>query len=227
MVTVLIAEDDKNTRLLTSLKLKAYYNVETATDGFDAYNILKTKKIDLLVSDIMMPDMDGFALVKKLRSDGNKIPVIMLTAKQTISDKRTGFALGIDDYLTKPVNYEELIMRIDAVLRRSQIATDKKITIGNAVFDSVSMTATRGKEIIELPKKEFELLYKMLSYPTEIFTKNQLMEAIWGNESDTNDDTLKTHINRLRKKFENWTEFSIDTVRGLGYRIIINGGSNE
>ena len=231
MVTVLVAEDDKNTRLLTTLRLKPYYTVENACNGKEALDLIHTKHIDLVVADIMMPVMDGYTLVKKLREENATIPIIMLTAKQTITDKRTGFSCGTDDYLTKPVDYEELVMRIDALLRRAKIAGDKKIVIGSIIIDSSSYTITTGNsktnETISLPKKEFDLLYLLLSYPNEIFTKEVLMEKIWGNDSNSDEDTVKTHISRLRTRFESWPEFSIETLRGLGYRAIINGEKNE
>ncbi len=221
MASVLVAEDDKNIRLLTTLRLKSFYTVESAENGQEAFDIIQNKNIDILVADIMMPQLDGFALVKKLRENNNNIPVIMLTAKQTIADKRTGFALGIDDYLTKPVNYEELVMRIDAVLRRSRIATEKRICIGDSILDSASYTVSYNDKEIELPKKEFDLLYKMLSYPGEIFTKTQLLESIWGNDSESSEDTIKTHISRLRNKFADCKDFSIETLRGLGYKALV------
>ncbi len=231
MLPILLAEDDKNTRLLTTLRLKPYYEVTAVADGQEALDYLRSgKEAALLVADVMMPRLDGFELVKQLRQDGNSIPVIMLTAKQQISDKRTGFALGIDDYLTKPVNYEELVMRIDAVLRRSRITNEKKIVIGSVELNASSYTVTRKnadgtEERIELPKKEFDLLYKLLSYPGEIFTKTQLFESVWGLDSESNEDTVKVHVNRLRSRFDGWKEFSIETLRGLGYRACVSKGN--
>lgn len=231
MLPILLAEDDKNTRLLTTLRLKPYYEVTAVADGQEALDYLRSgKEAALLVADVMMPRLDGFELVKQLRQDGNSIPVIMLTAKQQISDKRTGFALGIDDYLTKPVNYEELVMRIDAVLRRSRITNEKKIVIGSVELNASSYTVMRKnadgtEERIELPKKEFDLLYKLLSYPGEIFTKTQLFESVWGLDSESNEDTVKVHVNRLRSRFDGWKEFSIETLRGLGYRACVSKGN--
>jgi DNA-binding response OmpR family regulator len=218
MATILIVEDDKNTRLLTSARLKAYYTVVEAQDGEKALELLDHQHIDLIIADIQMPIMNGYELVRQLREAGSSIPVIMLTAMHTFDDKRIGFASGTDDYMTKPINYEELFWRINALLRRSNIVNEKKIIIGELTLDSSTYTVSKGEEEIELSKKEFELLYKFLSYPGVIFTKAQLMDEIWGYDSDSDDTTIKTHINRLRNKFEGYQEFEIVTIRGLGYK---------
>jgi DNA-binding response OmpR family regulator len=218
MATILVVEDDKNILLLTGTRLKPHYTILTAGNGNEALNIFYKEHVDLIVADIMMPDMDGYEMVKCLREYKQNVPVIFLTAKSSFDDKRKGFASGIDDYMTKPVNYEELLWRIEALLRRANINTCRQITIGSVVIDSNSYTVSRGPEQIELPKKEFELLFKLLSYPNIIFTKNQLLEEIWGLETDSDDSTIKTHINRLRNKFGNWDEFQIITIRGLGYK---------
>jgi DNA-binding response OmpR family regulator len=157
-------------------------------------------------------------MVREMREAGMNIPVIMLTAMHTFDDKRTGFASGTDDYMTKPINYEELLWRIKALLRRSNIANEKMIKVGGLTLDSASYTASRGKEFIELAKKEFELLYKLLSYPGIIFTKSQLLDEIWGYDTESDEMTIKTHINRIRNKFEDYDEFDIVTIRGLGYK---------
>lgn len=219
MATILIVEDDKNIRLLTSARLKPHYTILTACDGEEAIDLFYKQHIDLIVADIMMPNMDGYELVKTLREYKQNVPVIFLTAKSAFEDKRKGFASGIDDYMTKPVNYEELLWRIEALLRRANINAKRQITIGAVTVDAASYTVSRGTEQLELPKKEFELLFKLLSYPNIIFTKDQLLEDIWGMETDSNDSTIKTHINRLRNKFGDWDEFEIVTVRGLGYKL--------
>lgn len=220
MPKILIAEDDKNTRILTTARLKQYYDVIAACDGAEAIDIFYKEHIDLIVADIMMPNMDGYELVKTLREYKKDVPVIMLTAKQEFEDKRKGFYLGTDDYMTKPVNYEELIWRIEALLRRSKINTANEIEIGDVVINANNYTVTRGNdnEAVVLPKKEFELLFKLLSYSDMIFTKEQLLEDIWGYNTESDDNTIKTHISRLRNRFANWEEFGILTIRGLGYK---------
>lgn len=219
MATILIVEDDKNTRLLTSARLKSYYKVEEAQDGEKALEILDHQHIDLIIADIQMPKLNGYDLVKVIREVGNKIPVIMLTAMHSFDDKKAGFASGTDDYMTKPINYDELLWRIKALLRRSNIASENKIAVGNVVLDASSYKVRVGEEEIELAKKEFDLLYKFLSYPGIIFTKGQLLDEIWGYDTESDENTIKTHINRLRNKFEGCIEFEIITVRGLGYKV--------
>lgn len=222
MTTILVVEDDKNTRLLTTARLKPHYNVVTACDGEEALDIFYSQHIDLIIADIMMPNMDGYELVRTLREYKQDVPVIMLTAKQTFEAKKQGFSTGTDDYMTKPVNYEKLLWRIEALLRRAKINTDKQISLGAVTINAENYTVSRGKEIITLPKKEFELLYKLLSYPDMIFTKDQLLEDIWGYDTDSDENTIKTHISRLRGKFDGWDEFSIITIRGLGYKAEIH-----
>ena len=223
MATILVVEDDKHTRMLTVARLKPHYMVLEAEDGEKALDIFYNQHVDLIVADIMMPNMDGYELVRTLRAYKQDVPVIMLTAKQTFDDKKTGFATGIDDYMTKPVNYEELLWRMEALLRRAKIYAEKKIEIGSVTLSEASYTVQRKNEggqieQVQLPKKEFELLYKLLSYPNQIFTKEQLLEEIWGYDSDSDDTTVKTHISRIRNRFAEWQEFSIVTIRGLGYK---------
>ena len=219
MATILVVEDDKSTRILTRARLKPYYNVILASDGLEALDKFYENPVDLVLADVMMPNMDGFELVRSLREYNHNVPVILLTAKTSFEDKREGFSTGIDDYMTKPVNYEELLWRIEALLRRAGINSTRKITISDVTLDEQALTVTRGSQPpITLPKKEFELLYKLLSYPGQIFTRDQLLESIWGLDTETNDSTVKTHINRLRNRFGDWTEFQIITIRGLGYK---------
>lgn len=224
MATILVVEDDNSTRLLTTARLKPHYDVIAACDGEEALDIFYHQHIDLIVADIMMPHMDGYELVRTLREYKQDVPVIMLTAKQTFEDKKMGFSTGTDDYMTKPVNYEELLWRIEALLRRAKINSDKKILLGNVTVNAETYTVSRTNAAsgtaseIQLPKKEFELLYKLLSYPNMIFTKDQLLEDIWGYDTDSDENTIKTHISRLRNKFDGWDEFKIVTIRGLGYK---------
>lgn len=222
MANILIVEDDESMRILLTARLKAKYNVLSAKNGDQALGIIEGGNVDLVVTDLMMPGLDGYGLVETLRSRGEQMPVIMLTAKDGLVDKGHGFAVGTDDYLTKPVNFEELIWRIDALLRRSKIANEGKITIGEVSVDKESYTVTRGETVYELPSKEFQLLYLLLSYPGKIFTKENILDSVWGYSSESDENTVRTHINRLRNKFEQFPEFEIVTIRGIGYKAVIN-----
>jgi len=218
---ILVVDDDKNTRLLFRAVLEeAGYTVSCASDGERALVVMDEEHIDLVVLDIMMPHMDGYEFTKTLRDTNNNLPILMVSAKQLPSDKHKGFAAGTDDYMTKPIDEEEMLYRIKALLRRARIANERKIVIGDVVLDYDSQTVRRGDEIQELPQKEFLLLYKLLSYPGKIFTRIQLMDEIWGSESETGWETVTVHIGRLRKRFENYTEFKIESVRGLGYKAV-------
>lgn len=221
MFNILIADDDKNTRRLFQAVLeKAGYTVYMAENGQDALQIMDEEHIDLVVLDIMMPKMDGYEFTKILREGNESLPVLMVSAKHMQEDKKKGFLVGTDDYMTKPVDVEELLFRIKALLRRAKIVNERKIEINGVVLDYDSMTVAKKERTIELPQKEFMLLYKLLSYPGKIFTRIQLMDEIWGASSETGWETVTVHIARLRKKFEGWDEFSIESVRGLGYRAV-------
>jgi DNA-binding response OmpR family regulator len=175
-----------------------------------------------VVLDIMMPNMDGYEFTRTLRENQNNLPILMLSAKQLPRDKHMGFLVGTDDYITKPVDDEEMLLRIKALLRRAKIVSERKIEIGDVVLDYDSFTVSKGNEVVELPQKEFLLLYKLLSYPGKIFTRIQLMDEIWGADSETGWETVTVHIARLRKRFENWNEFQIESVRSLGYKAVKN-----
>ena len=221
MFQILVVDDDKNTRRLLKAVLETeHYSVVTAANGEEALEVLDKEYIDLVILDIMMPKMDGYEFTKILRESENNLPILMISAKQLSEDKRKGFSLGIDDYMTKPIDEEEMLWRIKALLRRAQIASEHKMTIGNVVLDYDSFTVTKNGETQELPQKEFLLLYKLLSYPGKIFTRIQLMDEIWGADSDTGWETVTVHIGRLRKRFEGWEEFEIESVRGLGYKAV-------
>jgi len=221
MVRILVVDDDKNTRRYIEAVLKAEnYTVFTATNGEEALELMDREHIDLVVLDIMMPKMDGYEFTKALRDSNNNLPILMVSAKQLPKDKRKGFLVGTDDYMTKPFDAEEMILRIKALLRRAQIASEQKIVIGDVTLDYNSFTVSKGNEIQELPQKEFLLLYKLLSYPGKIFTRIQLMDEIWGNDSESGWETVTVHIGRLRKKFQGWEEFEIESVRGLGYKAV-------
>jgi len=221
MAVILIVEDNKNTQLLTATRLKPYFEVVCADDGLDALDIFYARHIDLIISDIMMPEMDGFELVQRIRSEGFNTPVLLLTAKQTMQDKREGFNLGADDYVTKPVDYDELLLRVNALLRRAKIATERQIKIGKLSIDEAEHVASYNGEVIPFSRKEFDLLYKFLSYPGKIFTKKQLLDEIWGIDSECTEDTIKTHINRLRNKLIDCEEVEIITIKGFGYKVEI------
>ena len=221
MFHILVVDDDKNTRLLFRAVLEnAGYTVSTAVNGEDALKVMDQVHIDLVVLDVMMPKMDGYELTKLLRESNQNLPILMVSAKQLPIDKHKGFEVGTDDYITKPVDDEEMILRIKALLRRAKIANERRIEIGHVILDYDSFTVTRENETFELPQKEFLLLYKLLSYPGKIFTRIQLMDEIWGADSDTGWETVTVHIGRLRKRFEGWSEFEIESVRGLGYKAV-------
>lgn len=221
MFQILIVDDDKNTRRLFSALLQAQgYHVLTAENGEDALAVMEQAHIDLVVLDVMMPKMDGYAFTKTLRECNSNLPILMVSAKQLPEDKEQGFIVGTDDYMTKPVNEKEMILRIKALLRRAQIVNERKIVIGDVELNYDNLTVTRNGEMQELPQKEFLLLYKLLSYPGKIFTRIQLMDEIWGADSDSGWETVTVHIGRLRKRFEGWNEFEIVSVRGLGYKAV-------
>lgn len=221
MFRILVVEDDKNTRRLMRAVLEAErYSVFTAQDGMEALKVMGVEHIDLVVLDVMMPRMDGYEFTKTLRSVQNELPILMVSAKQLPADKKQGFLAGTDDFMTKPVDEEEMLLRIRALLRRAKIASERKIVIGNVTIDYDSLSVTRNGETQVLPQKEFLLLCKLLSYPGKIFTRIQLMDEIWGADTDTGWETVTVHIGRLRKRFDGWPEFEIESVRGLGYKAV-------
>lgn len=220
MFNVLVVDDDKNTRSLMQAVLGKDYNVFTAENGNAALAIMDEQYVDLVVVDIMMPGLDGYGFTSALRESDSEIPILMVSAKQLPDDRKEGFRVGIDDFMSKPIDNEELLLHVKALLRRARIVSEHKITVGNVVLDYDSFTVSRADETMELPQKEFLLLYKLLSYPDKIFTRIQLMDEIWGMNCDTGWETLTVHINRLRKRFEEWNEFEIISVRGLGYKAV-------
>lgn len=220
MFHILVAEDDKNLRRLMAAYLEqSGYEVYHAEDGEAALSILVSTHIDLIISDIMMPNMDGYELVEELRNAGFTLPVLMVTAKETFEDKKKGFLVGTDDYMVKPIDMDEMLLRVAALLRRANIANEHKLQLGDGVLlDYDSLTVRAHGKLFELPKKEFYLLFKLLSYPKKIFTRQQLMDEIWGMDAEADERTVDVHIKRLREKFENLPEFKIITIRGLGYK---------
>jgi len=221
MIKILLVEDEKAVRLLTKVKLRDKYEIIEATDGEDALDKLDETKVDLMIVDIMMPRMDGYEFVEAVRDMGDNTPVIMLTAMDSFAHKKKGYNLGIDEYLTKPIDYEELTWHIEAILRRSQINSDNQITIGDFFISENGMKVTWKGIDIELTETEFKLIYKLLSYPGVLFTKQQIMDEIWGYDTETDYNSIKTYINRLRNKFEECDAFEILSVRGMGYKAVI------
>lgn len=224
MATILVVEDDPNTQLLLISRLKKEYEVLACHNGEEALEILYRSKVDLIVSDIMMPKMDGYELLKTLRAEAFSIPILLLTAKHELNDKRLGFSLGTDDYLTKPINYEELIWRIQALLRRSKITSDNQIILAHTVVDSQTLKVSYNQKEIDFSKKEFDLIFKLISYPNIVFTKTQLLDDIWGYDSNSSEDTIKTHISKIRNKLKQVEDLEIVTVKGLGYKAVIIDG---
>ena len=221
MFNILVVEDNLDLReLFVTTINNAGYRAFGATDGLDALNLMDNTHIDLIVADIMMPKMSGYELTKELRSLGNSIPILMVTAKDDYDSLQKGFSFGADDYMIKPVNVNELLLRIQALLRRARINSEKKIVIGSTIIDYESMTVKYKDDDIVLPLKEFNLLFKLLSFPGKIFTRQQLMDEIWGMDSETDDRTINTHINRLRERFSNNQDFEIVTIRGLVYKAV-------
>ena len=218
---ILVVDDEK--LLVKGIKFNLEnegYQVDACYDGEEAVAMAKAGEYDLIILDLMMPRMDGWQFMEELRASGSEIPVLMVTARETPEDKRRGFQLGTDDYMVKPVDEEEMVLRIAALLRRSRIATEHRLTVGSTVLDYEQLTVVCAGDTLELPRKEFMLLFKLLSYPGKIFTRRQLMDEIWGMESETDERTVDVHIKRLRDRFADNADFEITTVRGLGYKAV-------
>lgn len=221
MLKILIAEDDRELRQLFSHVLtKNGYSVTGVSDGQDALDTLLHEYYDLIISDIMMPRMDGYEFVRLLRESGNTTPVMMITAKDAFDDMQKGFISGTDDYMVKPINVNEMVIRVGALLRRAQMINDRKQVIGSTVLECDTLTVTCENESFVLPQKEFMLLYKMASYPGKIFTRHQLMDEIWGYDNESDTHTVDVHIGRLREKFRDCKDFKIVTIRGVGYKVV-------
>lgn len=219
MTNILIVDDNEKIRKLIEIYLiREGFKVFHGEDGEAALKVLDEIKIDLIIADIMMPNMDGYELVEELRAANYNLPILMVTAKNTYPDKKIGFDLGIDDYMTKPIDMDELVLRIKALLRRSKISADKFIDIGGIIIDYEALEVRMPTGTILLPMKEFYLLFKLLSYPNKIFTRQELMDDIWGFDSEADERTVDVHIKRLREKFKDVSEFEIITIRGLGYK---------
>ena len=223
MFNILVVEDDKNLRkLITTYLQRNKYNTYEATNGEEALNVLDQSYIDLIVSDIMMPKMDGYELIKSLREAKYDVPILIITAKSEIEDKKEGFLLGADDYMVKPIDIEEMLLRIQVLLRRSKSASEKKIQIVDFLLNYNQLSVIKKDKVYNLAQKEFYLLYKLLSTPNTIFTRQELIEEVWGLESDSDYRTVDVHIKRIREKMKDVEEFEIVTIRGIGYKAIIH-----
>ncbi|SDA14168.1 DNA-binding response regulator, OmpR family, contains REC and winged-helix (wHTH) domain [Ruminococcus sp. YE71] len=222
MFQVLVVEDDNNLRKLMCAALKQNgYNPLPAADGFEALDEMEKYSVDLVISDIMMPKMNGYELTRQLRNAGFDMPVLMVTAKESFEDKQNGFMVGADDYMVKPINIDEMILRVGALLRRAKLASDKVLSVGTFKLNYDSLTVTNGSEPPEtIPNKEFMLLFKLLSTPNQIFTRRQLLDELWGLESDVDERTVDVHIKRIRERYTPNDNFDIVTVRGLGYKAV-------
>lgn len=221
MFKILIVEDDKELRqLFQHVLLKNGYVVKGVSDGREALEAMENEYYDLIISDIMMPNVDGYELVSSLREAGNMVPVLMITAKDAFDDMRMGFLSGTDDYMVKPININEMVLRVSALLRRAQMINERRQCIGDTSLECDSLTVTTGDISMILPQKEFMLLYKMVSFPGKIFTRQQLMDDIWGYDSDSDTHTVDVHIGRLRERFRENKDFKIVTIRGVGYKVV-------
>jgi len=222
MPKILVVEDDNdlNNLIQTVLEGKGH-DVFTATNGKEALDILDVTYIDLIISDIMMPRMDGIALLTDLREANMEMPILLITAKGSYDDKNKGFSSGADDYMVKPIDIKELVLRVNALLRRSKIANERQLRIADITLDTDRLRVTKGEEMYTLSPKEFNLLFKLLSYPGRVFTRFEIMSEVWGYDSESDEKTINVHISKLRARFEDWSEFEISTVRGLGYKAIV------
>lgn len=221
MLKILIAEDDRELRdLFSHVLINKGYTVRGVANGREALDALDGDYYDLVISDIMMPEMDGYALVQHLRNGGSTIPVMMITAKDAFDDMRQGFLSGTDDYMVKPVNVNEMVLRVEALLRRARMINDRRLTMGTTVMEMDSLTVSTPRESVVLPQKEFMLLYKMASFPGKIFTRQQLMDEIWGYVTESDTHTVDVHIGRLRERFRENEDFKIVTMRGVGYKVV-------
>lgn len=220
MFHILVVEDDTALNKMICVKLKQEnYHIWSASNGLEALDIMEQQHIDLLISDIMMPELDGYELTKSLRDSFYNMPILLITAREEMEYMEKGFRMGTDDYMVKPIRLKELVLRVGALLRRAQIANEHKLIIGDIVLNYNELTIYLKNEVLELPKKEFYLLYQLLSYPNKIFTRQQLLEEIWGMDTEVDERTVDSHVKKLRRKLELVTEFEIVTIRGLGYKV--------
>lgn len=227
MFNILVAEDDASAcRLMCEVLRQAGYQPFPAGDGAQALTLMEHRHIDLAVVDLTMPQMDGLTFTRTVREGGSSLPILMVTARVAQADKREGFRAGTDDYMVKPVDEEEMLWRIEALLRRSRSAAEQRLTVGGTVLDYRAMSATCGGKPVPLSAKEFQLLYKLLSYPETLLTKRQLIDELWDLDSDVDEHTVEVHISRLREKFRGCPDFHIRTIRGFGYMALPGGESH-
>ncbi|WP_234118674.1 response regulator transcription factor [Clostridium hydrogenum] len=219
MFTILIVEDNEVLNKMMCAKLRQeHFQTISAFDGEEALTVMDKEHIDLVICDIMMPNMDGYELTKELRIYYKTMPILMVTAKGQMEDLEKGFKVGTDDYMIKPINMKEMVLRVNALLRRAELVNKKRLVIGNVLLDYDALTVKIGEENLDLPPKEFYLLFKLLSNPNKIFTRIELMDEIWGMDSEADDRTIDSHIKKIRRKFENYSDFKIVTIRGVGYK---------
>ena len=224
MFNILVAEDDASAcRLMCEVLRQAGYQPFPAGNGAQALALMEHRHIDLAVVDLTMPQMDGLTFTRTVREGGSSLPILMVTARVAQADKREGFRAGTDDYMVKPVDEEEMLWRIEALLRRSRSAAEQRLTVGGTVLDYRAMSATCGGKPVPLSAKEFQLLYKLLSYPETLLTKRQLIDELWDLDSDVDEHTVEVHISRLREKFRGCPDFHIRTIRGFGYMALLGG----
>lgn len=223
MINILVVDDEKHqNNVICSYLIKNNFNAIGCLNTNDAYDVMYDNHIDLIISDIMMPGIDGFEFAKSVRDIDKNIPLLFLTAKDDIQSKLRGFSLEIDDYLVKPVELDELLVRIYALLRRAKIESSKELRIGNLVMNSEEMTAVFEGEEIPLTLREFNILFKLLSYPKKTFTRAQIMNEFWDADSTSSNRTVDVYMTKLRDKFSKCDEFKIVTVHGLGYKAVLN-----
>ena len=221
MFHIMVVEDDAELRdLFCAVLTERGYQPLPASDGMEALDILEHSYVDLIISDIMMPKMDGFTLTEQLRNANYDMPILIITALDGLEDKRRGFRAGTDDYMVKPIDVNEMVWRVEALLRRSQINSERRITVGSTVLDCDSLTVSSDGTDTSLPQKEFLLLFRLLSSMNRIFTRRQLMDELWGLDSEADPHTLEVHVSRLRERFRDNPDFEIVTVRGLGYKAV-------
>ena len=223
MIKIIVVEDDvKLNNLIKTILEKNSYVVDSAYNPNEAFLKMEKSSYNLIISDIMMPEMDGFEFAKIIRDINKEIPILFITAKDGFEDKKLSYEIGVDDYMVKPIDINELVLRVGALLRRAKINAEHKLTIGNSVLNSETLSITTKDEEIILPLKEFKILFKLLSYPNKIFTRSQIMNDCWGMYSESIHRTIDVQITHLREKLENNKDFSIITVRGLGYKAVTN-----
>ncbi len=227
MRSILVVEDDPALNRMICAKLsREDYHVFPATDGQEALDIMEKEHVDLIISDVMMPNMDGYTLIKELRQAKYNLPVLMITAKGQMEDMEKGFEAGTDDYMIKPINLKEMLLRVGALLRRADLVNEKRITLSNTVLDYAALTVETNGNIEHLPPKEFYLVFKLLNQPNKIFTRQELLDEIWGMEKDTDGRNVDAHIKKLRHRFSDNPDFEIMTVRGLGYKAVFKEGAS-